>query len=121
MTRQDAEKRGRRADLLCVIILRLTGWRILAQRLTGGRGTGLGEIDIVARRGATVAFIEVKARGDCASAAESVSPAQRQRIARSAEVYVQRHAELMDCNIRFDLMVLAGGLLPQRIRDAWGP
>ena len=50
MTRQYAERRGRFAELVCVIVLRLTGWRILARRLTGGRGTGLGEIDIVARR-----------------------------------------------------------------------
>lgn len=121
MSRQDAEKRGRFAELLCVIVLRLTGWRILARRLTGGRGTGLGEIDIVARRGKTVAFIEVKARGDYATAAESVSPQQRGRIARSAEVYVQRRGDLMDCDIRFDVMILAGGLLPQRIRDAWRP
>ena len=117
----DAEKRGRQAETLCVIALRLTGWRILARRMKAARGTGLGEVDIVARRGTTIAFIEVKARADLASAAESVTAAQRARITRSAEVYLQRHPNFTDCNVRFDVMVLAGGLIPRRIADAWRP
>lgn len=116
-----AERRGRFAEALCVAALRLTGWRVLARRMVAGRGTGLGEIDIVARRGGTLAFIEVKARGDLAAAAESVTPQQRARIARSADVYVQRHSDLTGCNVRFDVMLLAGGLWPRRITDAWRP
>ncbi len=117
----DAEKRGRWAETLCVIALRLTGWRILARRMKARRGSGLGEVDIVARRGSTIAFIEVKARADLDTAAESVTAAQRARIARSAEVYLQRRADLTDCNVRFDVMILAGGLIPRRIVDAWRP
>ena len=44
--------------------LRLKGWRILAQR---ARVPG-GEVDLVARRGSTVAFVEVKQRGSDAAA-----------------------------------------------------
>ena len=117
----DAEKRGRWAESLCVIALRLMGWRILARRMKAKRGSGLGEVDIVARRGATIAFIEVKARADLDTAAESVTAAQRARIARRAEVYLQRRADLADCNVRFDVMILAGGLIPRRIIDAWRP
>jgi putative endonuclease len=109
------------AEALCVLALRLTGWRVLARRMAGGRGTGLGEIDIIARRGATVAFIEVKARADLVSAAESITAQQRARIARSADVYVQRRSELAVCNVRFDVMLLAGGFWPRRIADAWRP
>ena len=105
-----AEKRGRFAEALCVATLRLTGWRVLARRMPAGRGTGLGEIDIVARRGTTVAFIEVKARADFTAAAESITAQQRARIARNADGYVQRHGELAGCNVRFDVMLLAGGL-----------
>lgn len=121
LARVAAEKRGRWAETLCVALLRLTGWRIVARRMTAARGTGLGEVDIVARRGKTIAFIEVKARGDETTAAESVTPAQRARIARAADVYVQRNAALADCDVRFDVMVLAGGLLPRHITDAWRP
>ncbi len=116
-----AERRGRLAETLCVVALNLTGWRVVARRLRSKRGTGLGEIDIIARRGQTVAFIEVKARRDMAAAVESVTAAQRARIARSAEVYLQQRPNLADCQARFDLMVLGGSLLPRRIVDAWRP
>ena len=58
MNRQAAEKRGRGAETLACWYLRLQGWRILARR---ARVPG-GEVDIVARRGGTLAFVEVKAR-----------------------------------------------------------
>src|SRR5688500_15494061 len=77
MTKHDqrtaAEKRGRFAEAMCVWSLRLRGWRILERRLTGTRGLGIGEIDIIARRGRTIAFIEVKARSSEAAALESVT------------------------------------------------
>ena len=58
VNRQAAEKRGRGAETLACWYLRLHGWRILARR---ARVPG-GEVDIVARRGRTLAFVEVKAR-----------------------------------------------------------
>lgn len=120
-SRLDAARRGRRAESICVILLRLTGWRILARRMTARRGTGLGEVDIVARRGATVAFIEVKARADFDTAAEAVTPLQRGRIVRAAAVYLQQRPELASCNVRFDVMAFGHGLWPRRIIDAWRP
>jgi putative endonuclease len=119
--RVKAERRGRLAESICVARLRLSGWRILARRMKGGRGSGLGEIDIVARRGNMVAFIEVKARANSASAAEAVTAQQQARIARSAEVYLQRHAHLMQCDVRFDVMLLGQRWLPRHIADAWRP
>lgn len=68
--RHHAEKRGHFAESLCVAALRLTGWRLLARRMTAGRGLGLGEGDIVAKRGRTLAFIEVKARAGETAALE---------------------------------------------------
>ncbi len=116
-----AEKRGRLAESLCVMRLRLAGWRILARRLKAKRGTGLGEVDIVAKRRSTLAFIEVKARADLAAAAESVTPHQRLRIARAAEVFLQRHPDMAACNVRFDVMILDGGFWPRHLADAWRP
>jgi putative endonuclease len=120
-TRAIAEARGRRAETICVVILRLTGWRILAQRMTARRGTGLGEIDIVAKRGATLAFIEVKARGDAEAAAESVTVQQRARIAWAADVFLQQRPNLASCNVRFDVMAFGRGWWPRRLVDAWRP
>ena len=78
-----AEKRGRRAETIACWWLRLHGWRILARR---ARVPG-GEVDIVARRGRTLAFIEVKARATerCRRLrARRLSPAPRRRGRRAA-------------------------------------
>ena len=58
MTRRRAYRFGRFAESLCVWSLRLRGYRVLARRFA----VAVGEIDIVAQRGATLAVIEVKAR-----------------------------------------------------------
>ena len=90
-----AEKRGRLAETLCVWSLRLRGWRILARRLAGKRGLGIGEIDIVARRGKVIAFIEVKARATAEAALEAVTAPQRARIARAAKFsFSKNHRDL---------------------------
>lgn len=116
-----AERRGRFAESLCVAQLRLTGWRVLARRLKTRPGSGLGEIDIIARRGDVLAFIEVKARLDPTAALDAVTALQRTRIARAADVFVQRRPECAQCEIRFDVMIVGNGFLAKRIADAWRP
>lgn len=116
-----AERRGRWAEAVCAVRLLMTGWRVIDRRLGGGRGTGVGEIDIVARRGRTLAFIEVKARSDDATALEALSESQRARLVRAAEVFVARHPKLAGLEMRFDVMMVTGGLWPQRLVDAWRP
>ncbi|MSO73378.1 MAG: YraN family protein [Rhodospirillaceae bacterium] len=116
-----AERCGRFAETLCVARLRLTGWSILARCLKSPRGSGLGEIDIVARRGSTVAFIEVKARLDESAAVDALTTLQRGRIARAADAFLQRHPELSGANVRFDVMVVGQRLVPRLIADAWRP
>lgn len=116
-----AERRGQWAEAICVGWLRITGWRILARRLKAKAGSGLGEIDIIAKRGKVVAFIEVKARADHTAARESVGQAQRERIARAAHVFAERNAACGNCDLRFDVMSVDRRLWPQRIIDAWRP
>ncbi len=58
MNWQRAERGGRRAEALAALWLQLKGWTILARRAR----TAVGEVDLVARRGRTLAFVEVKAR-----------------------------------------------------------
>ena len=61
------EAQGRRGEVLAAWYLRLTGWRILAHRLKTPRG----EIDLIARRGRTVIFVEVKWRSSAALLADA--------------------------------------------------
>src|SRR5213075_677036 len=88
--RLKAERRGRLAELLCRWHLRLRGWRIVA---TDWRCPA-GEIDILARRGGMLAIIEVKTRGDLATAAGAVLPRQRRRIARATSAFLVGRPDL---------------------------
>jgi putative endonuclease len=115
MAERTRDARGRRAESLCVWRLRLGGWRILARRFRSPAG----EIDIVARRGRTVAFIEVKARADAGTAAESIAPRQRQRIVRAAEHFLKTRPQHASAALRFDVMLVAPWRLPVRLPDAW--
>jgi len=120
-TRRDAERWGRTAELLCVRRLRLTGWRILSRRLTGKRGAGVGEIDIIARRGKVLAFIEVKARAARDQGLAAVTHTQQRRLARAAAAFLARRDDLARLDVRFDVMVVGPGLLPFHLADAWRP
>ena len=53
MNRAIAEKRGRRGEAQAAWFLRLQGWRIVGERVKTPRG----EVDLIARRGKTVAFV----------------------------------------------------------------
>lgn len=112
---QAAHRRGLGAERLCLWSLRLRGYRVLAQRYR----TPVGEIDLIARRGRTVAAIEVKARADDARAVESLLWKQRGRIARALEHFLQSRPDLADAALRFDVMVVAPGRWPRHLRGAW--
>jgi putative endonuclease len=114
-----ARRLGQWAEFVCVASLMLRGWRILDRGAAWARGSGIGEIDIVARRGPVVAFIEVKARPSLADAAAAISAQQRERLIRAAAAYLARNPALRSCAPRFDAMLVAPGRLPQHVRDAW--
>ena len=113
--RQRRYRLGRTAELICRWHLRLRGYRILASRFR----LPVGEIDIIARRGRVVAFIEVKARREVGLAAESVTARQRARVRRAAGAFLMKRPELAALDQRFDVMVVAPGRLPLHMIDAW--
>lgn len=106
---------GRFAEARCALGLRLKGYRILARR----HRSRVGEIDIIARRGRTVAFIEVKARQSLEDALESVSARQRSRIRNAAELFLANRPHLAQLDARFDVMLVAGWRWPRHLIDAW--
>lgn len=113
--RRAAEQKGRRAEAVCCWLLRLKGWRIVARRYR----TPLGEIDIVARRGATLAVVEVKARADVATAAVALSPRQQARLARAATAFLSRHPDFSELTLRFDLMLVTPWRWPVHMANAF--
>lgn len=115
--RRAAEARGRRGELLAAWWLRLKGYRILVR----GYRAPVGEIDLVARRGAVLAMVEVKRRARAADALEAIGPRQQHRIARAAEHFLQRHRALAGLDLRFDSLLIVPGRLPRHLPDAWRP
>jgi len=113
--RQRAWRLGWWAESLCALALRLRGYRIVARRLR----TPVGEVDILARRGRVLAVIEVKARREIATAAESVTERQKQRLIRAAGWVVSGRPDLAVLQLRFDVMLVAPWRLPMLIVDAW--
>jgi len=95
--------------------LRLKGYRIVARRVR----TPAGEIDLVACRGDTVAFVEVKARQTLAQAAGSVSPGQRRRIVRAAAHYIAANPDLAALTQRFDAVLVVPRKWPHHVISAW--
>jgi putative endonuclease len=113
--RQVAERFGQAAEALAAVWLRLKGYRIVARQVR----TPVGEVDIIARRGGVLAFVEVKARTELAMAADIISPRQRRRIVRAAQAFVARspaHARLQP---RFDVVLVAPRRWPRHIADAF--
>jgi putative endonuclease len=116
MTRAQAEQQGRKAEWLAAWWLRLQGWRILAQRVK----LKAGEVDLIARKGRTVAFIEVKWRRDAWQLGAAIDAHRLRRVARAAEVLAGKYAGTGD-DLRIDVILMAPGKWPRRIANAWQP
>src|SRR3954463_10042170 len=118
MTRRDrlkARARGRWAERLAGCWLIAKGFRILAR----GMRTPVGEIDLIARRGRLVVFVEVKARAELGVAYDALRPAQRARITRAGSGYLTGRPDLAACDLRYDVVVIGGWGLPKQLIDAW--
>jgi putative endonuclease len=109
MTRQSAEKRGRRAEMWAAYYLRLKGFRILAQRVRTPRG----EIDLVARRGQLLVFVEVKTRPTLDQGSEILTPQALQRFKAAAEMMAHRFGKYE--SLRLDAIVIAPKKWPRHI------
>ena len=113
--RQAAFTLGISAESRAAALLIAKGFRILTRRFKSPAG----EIDIVARRRHLLVFVEVKARADFDTAAESVTPRQRQRIAAAAEVWLAKFGADGFQDIRFDAILVAPGKMPRHIQGAF--
>jgi putative endonuclease len=94
---------------------RLRGYRILATNAWAGGY----ELDLVVRRGHTVVFCEVKAKGGpgLGDPLEMVTAEKARRIARAAETWLAAHRELRGCTVRFDVIAEREGKM-ERVANA---
>ncbi len=103
---------GHDAEFWAACWLRAKGYRILAQRFSAAGG----EIDLIAWRFGTLAFVEVKARPRLEEALYALTPAKMARIGRAARVYVA-HTPLVPRRMRLDAVVIAPNHFPRHIED----
>ena len=113
----ERHKQGLAAEEQAIRFLASRGWIVLAHRWRVGRI----EIDIVARRGVTVAFVEVKSRrGDAfGSPFEAVTGAKQRELVRAARAWIDRFGQPTDI-YRFDCVALQKGVL-EHLEDAFRP
>lgn len=111
-------KTGLWAERLAAFYLRLKGYEILHTRYK----TKVGEVDLVARKRDTIAFVEVKARSSVDVALSSVPAPSRKRIARAAEYFLMSEAEKFEnFHLRFDVIAI-GSKWPfglKHLDNAW--
>jgi len=94
------------AEFLTRWYLRFRGFSIVRSRYISGRHTNRAEIDIIARRGSLMIFVEVKNRQSAGAAFEAIGYKQAQRLRRAAETYIGHTRWKGDA--RFDVIVVSG-------------
>ena len=107
---------GRAAEEAAARYLIRGGWRLLGRNVRVGRG----ELDIVARRGPVLAFVEVKARRTltCGAPEDGVGAAKRRQVARLAELWLAARPWAMKGidEVRFDIVAVDSTMFPAAIR-----
>ena len=110
-----AHARGLATEKAAALLLRLKGYKILAQRYK----TPSGEIDIIAAKGRTVSFVEVKRRRDTDTALYAISPRAQRRITQTAEIFLAENPQYADYNMRFDVISQRSGHFPMHHKNMW--
>jgi len=112
--RRRAEQSGREGETRAAWFLRLKGWRILDRR---GRAPA-GEVDLVARRGKLISFVEVKTRATEAELDFAIDEYRLARVAAAAEILGPRYLKEGD-DMRVDVILIAPRCRPRHIENAW--
>ena len=114
--RRRAHRYGLRAEFAAMTLLTLKGYRVLARRYR----TPAGEIDLVVKRGATIAFVEVKARASLTQARLALNPAGERRIEAAADIWAGRHLDTIGTHVlRFDMVLVAPLRLPVHVQNVF--
>lgn len=104
---------GHRSEWLAAALLMLKGYQILGFRLK----TRAGEIDLLARRGRTLAVVEVKRRATIEQALLALKPDQYARLLAAGRAVLRQRPSLAGHLLRIDIVALAPRRFPRHRRD----
>jgi putative endonuclease len=95
---------------------RLRGWRILGRNVWAAGN----EVDLIARRGRQLRFVEVKEKrgSEWGDPLEMVTAEKQRRVRRAAAAWLGAHPELDGLTVAFDVIAVRRGRL-QRVEDAF--
>ncbi|MEL8054969.1 MAG: YraN family protein [Pseudomonadota bacterium] len=117
LSRQQAEARGRRAETFAALFLQAKFYTILDRRVR----LPVGEIDLIAKRGSVLAFVEVKQRASLEKCQTAVSLQSWRRISNAASAWTSQKPHLANCDWRYDLIAVTPRALPKHFKDFWRP
>lgn len=118
-SKMNSYTKGKIAEFLARMYMRLHGFSIVEQNYVSGRGTTAGEIDFIAKRGKLLVFAEVKQRSSLDNAAYAIKPMQQQRLIRGAKNFLKNHPQYAGYDIRFDAVLVTLPFSIRRISNAW--
>lgn len=110
--RQMRERHGRAAEVAASVALMAGGHIILARRVK----TGLGEIDLIARRGRHLAFVEVKQRRTFADCEASITSNLQRRVRDAADLWLAKRPHYQTLDMSFDVVFVVAWRWPRHIR-----
>lgn len=102
---------GARAEWVAILWLAAKGYRLLARRF-GGKG---GEIDLIVKRGRTVAFVEVKARATIEESMTAITPQKQRLVEIRIRQWLAQNPWAMDHHLRADAIFLAPRRWPRHV------
>ncbi|NJC40830.1 putative endonuclease [Brevundimonas alba] len=107
-----SHREGHRSEWLAALLLMSRGYQLLGFRLK----TRAGEIDILARRGRTLAVVEVKRRATLELALTALTAKQYERLLAAGRAVLRQRPSLAGHLLRIDMVALAPGRLPRHRR-----
>jgi len=100
------KEKGKQAEVKAANYLKQKGYKVI----TSNYKARTGEVDIIALKGKTLVFVEVKSslKADIFSAVEKVDEIKKRKIIQTAKVFLQSHPELFQKveELRFDVIVV---------------
>ena len=113
--RRRALRRGGFSEYLAALSLILRGYRILAMRYR----VKAGEIDIIAKKGDLVSFIEVKARRTTDEAVFAVNGLTQSRIRNASLYWLKTQKDAGQLSLSYDIIAVRPWRWPEHFRDAY--
>jgi putative endonuclease len=115
MNKKKSYKLGLFAESVATFYLRVLFYSVISRRYK----SDVGEVDIIARRGKSLIFVEVKARKNKDDAYAAFTLHQQKRIVRTAQLFIAKNPKYNENNIRFDLILICPVFFIKHIKNAW--